>query len=166
MDILSILPPYLRIPAVLYAYRASLPRLPLLCKIEEGFPGFLGIMVRKVFFLPDLTRFGCSLIVCVIELLKHLVISKHAETKEQWPIAFWKRVFTRVPAHVLNLDQYAAITQPVEPVQSERWVFKSYSTTTLGARPVQKCPTSCPSNSRPHTRFRQLSLPFTQLPST
>lgn len=45
-EILSILPPYLRIPAVLYAYRAVVPRLPLLCQIEMSFPGFLAMMVR------------------------------------------------------------------------------------------------------------------------
>lgn len=48
VEILSVLPPYLRIPAVLYSYRASLPRLPLLCQIEVSFPGFLGIMVRAL----------------------------------------------------------------------------------------------------------------------
>lgn len=50
VEILSILPPYLRIPAVLYSYRAALPRLPLLCQIEMSYPGFLGIMVRVVLY--------------------------------------------------------------------------------------------------------------------
>ena len=45
-EILSVLPPYLRIPAVLYAYRTAVPRLPLLCQIEMSFPGFLAMMVR------------------------------------------------------------------------------------------------------------------------
>lgn len=47
-EILSILPPYLRIPAVLYAYRAAVPRLPLLCQIEMSYPGFLAMMVRNL----------------------------------------------------------------------------------------------------------------------
>ncbi|CAM9124509.1 unnamed protein product, partial [Pylaiella littoralis] len=47
-EILSILPPYLRIPAVLYAYRTAVPRLPLLCQIELSFPGFLATVLPRL----------------------------------------------------------------------------------------------------------------------
>ena len=53
MEILATLPSYLRIPAVLYSYRAALPRLPLLCKIEMEYPGFLAVVVRTL-SLPSL----------------------------------------------------------------------------------------------------------------
>lgn len=60
MEILATLPSYLRIPAVLYSYRAALPRLPLLCKIEMEYPGFLSIVVRTL-SLPSPDTLGLSI---------------------------------------------------------------------------------------------------------